>query len=229
MRLDRFICRSTTLNKDEAIKVVNSGEVSVNGSTALYPIQQVHENNQITLNGITLTTRPPRYLLMHKPINTICSNIDEAYPSLFNYIDIDNASELHIAGRLDADTTGLVLITDDGRWSYNITHPEQLCEKVYRVSLRAPLTLIDKSRLTKGILLQGDKTPTRPATLEIIECTEVRLTITEGRYHQVKRMFAAVGNKVVKLHREKIGPISLDVAEGQWRLLTPEEVKSCLK
>tara|TARA_Y100000782_G_scaffold64915_1_gene70977 strand:- start:36132 stop:36695 length:564 start_codon:yes stop_codon:yes gene_type:complete len=181
---------------------------------------------------------------MHKPANTICSNIDEAYPSLFNYISIDKASELHIAGRLDADTTGLVLITDDGRWSYQITQPNYLCEKVYRVRLRSPLTEKAELALTQGILLQGEEKPTRPAKLTVVESSEVKstdfksnevkatenkrtevlLTITEGRFHQVKRMFAAVGNKVLQLHREQIGPIHLDVKEGQWRFLTLEEI-----
>lgn len=232
MRLDRFICRSTELTKGEATTVIQSGQVFVNDAAIIDPSVQVHENNQIRLNDKTLTPREPRYLLMHKPINTICSNIDEAYPSLFNCIEIEKASELHIAGRLDADTTGLVLITDDGRWSYNITHPQHLCKKVYRVTLRAPLTEEARTLLTQGILLQGEDTPTRPAKIELVsgaksvENSQVLLTITEGRYHQVKRMFAAVGNKVVGLHREQIGEIRLDVEESQWRFLTAEEVKS---
>ena len=86
---------------------------------------QVHENNTVTLAGQKLTLRPFRYILLHKPTATICSNVDGDYPSVFNYLDIENASELHIAGRLDVDTTGLVLITDDGRWTYNITRPDK--------------------------------------------------------------------------------------------------------
>lgn len=229
MRLDRFICRSTDLSKEQATQAIKTGQVFVNGSAIHDPRVQVHENNLITLKGVELTPRPPRYILMHKPANTICSNIDEAYPSLFNYITIDKASELHIAGRLDADTTGLVLITDDGRWSYQITQPNYLCEKVYRVRLRSPLTEKAELALTRGILLQGEEKPTHPAKLTVVESsefkkTEVLLTITEGRFHQVKRMFAAVGNKVLQLHREKIGPIHLDVEEGQWRFLTLEEI-----
>lgn len=226
MRLDRFICRSTELTKAQAQKAIQTGQVNVNGSAIIDPVIQVHENNLITLEGIELTPRPPRYILFYKPANTICSNVDEAYPSLFNYITIDKASELHIAGRLDADTTGLVLITDNGRWSYQITHPNYLCEKVYRVHLRSPLTKDAKLALTQGILLQGEEKPTRPAKLTVVDSTEVLLTITEGRFHQVKRMFAAVGNKVFQLHREKIGSIQLDVEEGQWRFLTLEEINS---
>ena len=198
----------------------------MNGSAIHDPTVQVHENNLITLKGVELTPRPPRYILMHKPANTICSNIDEAYPSLFNYITIENPSELHIAGRLDADTTGLVLITDDGRWSFGITNPSKQCKKVYQVTLRDPLTSDAKKTITAGIMLQGEQKPTLPAELTMIQEREIMLTITEGRYHQVKRMFARVGNKVINLHRVKIGDIQLDLNEGEWRFLTEQEIRS---
>jgi 16S rRNA pseudouridine516 synthase len=200
---------------------------------------QVHENNTVTLNGENLRPRPFRYILMHKPADTICSNVDGDYPSLFNLPSIqsgiDNISELHIAGRLDVDTTGLVLITDDGRWTYNITRPDKDCKKVYRVGLSYGIT-DDRVkalvvRFNQGIQLQGEQEPTLPALLEVLpsetkESKEVLLTITEGKYHQVKRMFAAVGNRVLTLHREKIGEMQLDVEEGQWRYLTENEVNS---
>ena len=144
----------------------------------------------------------------------------------FNYVEVENVSELHIVGRLDADTTGLVLITDDGRWSYNITVPAKECDKVYRVGLSRPIAEDVQDRFKQGIYLQGETELTRPAKLEVVEPKEVLLTITEGKFHQVKRMFSAVGNRVVSLHREKIGKIQLDVAEGQWRYLADDEVAS---
>ena len=134
MRLDKFVCKSTELTKDDAIRRINIGEVSVNDEITTNEATQVHENNTVSLSDVRLKRRDFRYILMHKPAGTICSNIDEAYPTLFNYLEIDKVSELHIAGRLDADTTGLVLITDDGRWSFNITAPTQQCRKVYRVT-----------------------------------------------------------------------------------------------
>ena len=161
---------------------------------------------------------------MHKPLNTICSNIDEAYPSLFNYIDIDKVSELHIVGRLDTDTTGLVLITDDGHWSFNIITPNKQCEKVYRVGLRDVITADVALKFKNGVQLQGENKLTLPAKLNVISPKEVFLTITEGRHHQVKRMFAAVGNRVVSLHREKVGEISIDIEVGQWRYLNADEI-----
>ncbi|MDD9173929.1 pseudouridine synthase [Aliivibrio finisterrensis] len=229
MRLDKFICKSTELTKTQAVELILEGRVKINSDVVTLESTQVHENNQVTLNGKELVARPFRYILMNKPANTICSNVDEAYPSLFNYIKEGNNEELHIAGRLDADTTGLVLITDDGHWSYNIITPNKKCEKVYRVGLRKPIAEDAEKQFATGVQLQGELQLTRPAKLDIITPQEVLLTITEGKFHQVKRMFSAIGNKVVSLHREKIGSISLDVNEGQWRYLTEEEVNSFSK
>ncbi len=187
---------------------------------------QVHENNCIMLDGQMLTPRPSRYIMVHKPLDTICSNVDEGYPSLFHLINVERAFDLHVAGRLDTDTTGLVLVTDDGRWSYNIITPKKHCEKVYRVGLRDPIVVDVATRFQQGVLLQGEKSLTRPAKLEILGPKDVLLTITEGKFHQVKRMFAAVGNRVVSLHRQKIGEINLDIELGQWRYLTTDEIQS---
>ena len=240
MRLEKFICKSTELTKREAVQEILAGHILVNDVIVLEESTQVHENNIITLNGQRLKPRPFRYLLMHKPANTICSNADGDYPSLFNQLDIDGVhglsrDELHIAGRLDVDTTGLVLITDEGRWTYNITRPDKDCKKVYRVGLSYGISenkiasLVE--RFKQGIQLQGEQGLTKPALLEVLPSTkkesrEVLLTITEGKYHQVKRMFAAVGNRVLSLHREKIGEVQLDVEEGHWRFLTAHEVSS---
>ena len=226
MRLDKFVCKSPQFTKREAIQSIHGGEVCVNDAVCIDEASQVHENNTVMLNGQTLQARAFRYILMHKPAGTICSNIDEVYPSLFNYVDVENTSELHIVGRLDADATGLVLITDDGHWSYNITVPSKQCDKVYRVGLSRPIAEGVTEQFEQGLSLQGEPQLTRPAKLEIVSPKEVLLTITEGKFHQVKRMFSAVKNRVVSLHREKIGQIQLDVEEGQWRYLTADEVAS---
>lgn len=248
MRLDKFICKSTELTRNEAKKLLKSGEVRVNGEVAKNAAMQVHENNSITIDGQELTARTSRYFMLHKVVDSICSNVDEVYPSVLNFIDVDKAFDLHIAGRLDVDTTGLVLITDDGRWSHNVISPKKDCQKTYRVWLRNAITddkaveLIEQFK--QGLQLQGETSLTRPAVLTLVhadelntepslelplasskQTNEVLLTITEGKYHQVKRMFAAVGNRVVGLHREQIGTIELgDLAPGEWRELTTEEV-----
>ncbi|MBJ7538550.1 pseudouridine synthase [Marinomonas transparens] len=230
MRLDKFVCKSTELTKSEVRQKIHAGALSVNGETITDEATQVHENNSVMLNGVTLRARDFRYILLHKPAGTVCSNIDEAYPSLFNYLDLDRVSELHIAGRLDADTTGLVLITDDGRWSFSITQPASECRKVYRVQLSKALSKERAeeiaSQFKKGVQLQGEKALTLPASLEVMSANEVLLTITQGKFHQVKRMFAAVGNRVASLHREQIGAVCLDVEVGQWRYLSEDEVQS---
>ncbi len=229
MRLDKFICKSTEIARSDATAILHSGVVLVNGEVIKNEATQVHENNRITLNGKLLTARASRYIMMHKPPDTICSNVDETYPSLLNYLDIEKTQDLHIVGRLDADTTGLVLVTDDGRWSYNIMMPKKQCRKVYRVNLRDAVAGDVISRFAQGIQLQGEDVLTLPAKLDVISSKEVMLTITEGKFHQVKRMFSAVGNRVVALHREKIGDVSLDIVMGQWRYLTPVEIQSFLK
>jgi 16S rRNA pseudouridine516 synthase len=230
MRLDKFICKSTELTRSEAKKLLKKGAVSVNGETIKNAAQQVHENNEITIEGQRLTARSSRYIMLNKPMDYICSTVDEAYPSVLHLIEVDKAFDLHIAGRLDADTTGLVFITDDGRWSHNIISPKKACFKIYRVWLRDSVDktqqAVLKERFTQGIQLHGEKNLTRPAQLDIITDNQVLLSITEGRYHQVKRMFAAVGNKVIGLHREQIGDVKLDenLTVGQWRFLTPTEI-----
>jgi len=227
MRLDKFICKSTELTRNEAKKLLKSGEVEVNGEVIKNPATQVHENNTITADGRVLQARSSRYIILHKPLDTICSNVDEGYPSLLHLLDVDKAFDLHIAGRLDADTTGLVLITDDGRWSHNIISPNKECQKTYRVQLRSPIKEELIETFKTGVQLQGEDGLTKPAMLDIISDKEVLLTITEGKYHQVKRMFAAVGNRVVGLHREQIGAVKLDsLALGEWRYLNEEEVES---
>ncbi|MEZ9200307.1 pseudouridine synthase [Shewanella sp. 10N.286.54.B9] len=224
MRLDKFLCKSTDLSRAAATQCIELGEVSVNDSIVTEARFQVHENNSILWQGERLIARPSRYIMLHKPLNTLSSNVDGDYPSLFRCIDLDRAEDLHIVGRLDADTSGLVLLTDDGRWSFEIIRPEKNCPKTYRVTLRDPIATDVAEKFSAGIQLQNEANLTAPAMLKVINEREVLLTITEGRYHQVKRMFAAVGNRVNGLHREQIGELQLDVSVGDWRFLTAKEV-----
>jgi 16S rRNA pseudouridine516 synthase len=234
VRLDKFIAKSSHLSRTQIRQAIENRRVTVNACIADEESMQVHENNIIELDSVKLTPRPSRYIMFHKSANTECSNVDGVYPSIFNQLSIDHAFDLHVAGRLDADTTGLVLITDDGRWSFNIMTPPNTasptqCEKSYRVILQRDITAakipLMVAAFEKGILLQGESKLTLPAKLKIIKPNEVILTIVEGKFHQVKRMFAAQKNKVIKLHRESIGGITLDVKEGQWRFLNDKEVE----
>ena len=224
MRLDKFICKSTHYTLAEALILIERGRVVVNETVVLEVSHQVHKNSVVTLDGASLTTRPFRYFVLHKPMDMICSNVDEKYTSVLNLLDVGRVTELHIAGRLDADTTGLVLVTDDGHWSFNLTSPKNRCEKVYKVLLSRPIAPDAAQRFAEGILLQGESHLTHPAKLQIIDPCTVLLTLTEGRFHQVKRMFSAIGNRVKSLHRQQIGSLALDVGEGHWRSLTRAEV-----
>ncbi len=228
MRLDKYICRCTELSRSDAKKRLKQGAVKVNDEVVKDPGHQVYEETHVTLDDRTLSFAAARYIMLYKPQDCICSNVDELYPSVLHLLEIDRAFDLHIAGRLDADTTGLVLITDDGQWSHKITSPKKACHKRYRVQLSRPIREDAAELFAEGVQLQNEKNLTRPATLEVLSEQEVLLTISEGKYHQVKRMFAAIGNRVVGLHREQIGDIELDpeLNMGDWRYLTEEEVQS---
>lgn len=226
MRLDKYICKSSELTRSEAKKLLKSGEVTVNGEVIKNGAHKVPDDAEVISAGELLSLIGHRYIMMNKPQDTICSNVDEVHPSLLHFLEVERAFELHIAGRLDADTTGLVLITDDGTWSHNITSPKKQCKKTYRVWLRDEIASDVAEQFQQGVQLHGENQLTLPATLEIIDETEVLLTIVEGKYHQVKRMFAAVGNQVIGLHRESIGSIALDddMMLGDWRYLTEQEI-----
>lgn len=228
VRLDKFICESTSLTRSLAKKALHRGDITCDGVVIKDAGFKVTEGMQICLEGEPIVLVGERYVMLNKPVDTICSTIDEAYPSVLSLLDIPKPETLHIAGRLDADTTGLVLITSDGQWSHKITSPKKECGKRYLVQLAEPVDVGLIEVFAKGVTLRNEDGLTKPAILEIIDPQQVRLTITEGKYHQVKRMFAAVGNLVVGLHRERIGQIELDpdLALGEWRYLTAEEIAS---
>ncbi|ABM00817.1 16S rRNA pseudouridine(516) synthase RsuA [Shewanella amazonensis] len=228
MRLDKYLAETTALSRGLAKKAINSGDVSCDGVVMKDPAFKVPQGARVCFQGEVLALVGVRYLMLHKPVDTICSTQDEYYPSVLSLLDIARPDKLHIAGRLDADTTGLVLITDDGLWSHKVTSPKRDCAKRYRVQLAESLTDDLIAQFAEGVQLNGEDGLTKPAKLELLSDTEALLSITEGKYHQVKRMFAAVGNKVIGLHREAVGAIELDpqLAPGEWRYLTEAEIAS---
>ncbi len=228
MRLDKFLCSTTELSRTLAKKAIAKGLVGIDGKPVKDNKFQVDDSCEIRYMGKQLSLIPPRYIMLNKPTNYICSTVDEVHPSALNLISLEMSQELHIAGRLDVDTTGLVLITDDGLWSHKITSPRKACGKRYRVTLADPVETTAIDAFAEGIQLKNEKKLCQPAMLEILSECEVLLTISEGKYHQVKRMFAALGNRVVRLHREKIGEITLDTGlkTGEWRHLTAAEIAS---
>jgi len=226
MRLDKFICKSTELTRNDAKKLLKAKLVTVNDDIMTSGAVKLAEDDVIKIEGEVISLIGHRYIMLNKPEDMICSTVDEVYPSILHLIDVERVSDLHIAGRLDADTTGLVLITDDGKWSHNITSPNKDCNKTYRVITKIDITDEMVKCLETGVELNNEKAPTKPAKVAVIDNRQMLLTISEGKYHQVKRMLAAVGNKVLELHREKIGGISLDdtLDFGQWRFLSEDEI-----
>ena len=228
MRLDKFLCDALGATRKEATKIIKSGDVTVNDTMQKSGAFKVTEACDVEWQGRTITMQGPRYIMLFKPDGFVCSHEDGFNHTAFILLDEVKMENLHFAGRLDVDTTGLVLITDDGKWSHRITSPKHKCEKTYRVWLADPVQQEYVDQFKQGIDLRNEKEPTLPAQLEIIDENEVLLTIHEGKYHQVKRMFAALGNKVEGLHRERIGGIYLDedLEPGEYRYLTQEEIDS---
>ncbi|OOE88135.1 16S rRNA pseudouridine(516) synthase RsuA [Salinivibrio sharmensis] len=226
MRIDKFLCETLGVTRKQAGRVLKSECVTINGDVVKSGAIKVSEGAEVAFEGRVLTLSGPRYFMMHKPAGVVCSHEDAFNPTVFVLLDEVNAEKLHIAGRLDADTTGLLLFTDDGQWSHRITSPKHQCTKTYRVWLVDPISPETAPAFKEGVMLHGEKQPTLPATLEKVNDYEALLTIQEGKYHQVKRMFAAMGNKVDALHRESIGDLELDedLEPGEYRPLTDQEI-----
>lgn len=226
MRLDKFICDCTGLTRTQAGKSIRQGLVSINGEPVKQAARQVSVTDQVELDGEPLQLIGPRYIMLHKPAGYVCANDDPEHPIVFTLLDEPLVERLHTVGRLDLDTTGLLLLTDDGQWSHRLTSPKHHVAKTYRVWTADPIPADAIAQFAAGVMLRGEKEPTKPAQLELVATHEALLTIHEGRYHQVKRMFAAIGNKVERLHRERIGALQLpaDLAEGEYRALTDYEL-----
>lgn len=228
MRLDKFICECTGLSRSQVGKLIRQQAVTVQGSICRQPAQHLQPTDVVCLDGEPLVRTGPRYFMLHKPAGYVCSTDDPDHNTVFVLLDEPAVEKLHPVGRLDLDTTGLLLITDDGQWSHKISSPKHECAKTYRAWLADPVDASAIGLFAEGVMLRGEKTATKPAELTIVNPTECLLTIHEGRYHQVKRMFAALGNKVVQLHREQVGALTLDpsLAPGEYRRLTDEEMAS---
>lgn len=228
LRLDQFISSCSELSRKEAKRAIGSGAVTVAGAICKSANRKISDDARITLNGKLLTLPGERYLMMNKPEGVVSATSDSEHPTALDLLPPELTRDLHIAGRLDLDTTGLLLLTTDGQWSHRITSPRTDCPKTYRVSLGEPLTDSAEQALTTGVLLRNEDRKTQPAVVRRVEDGVIELTISEGRYHQVKRMLAAVGNHVLALHRIRVGSIILDpeLAPGEYRALTEQEIAS---
>ncbi len=227
MRLDKYLSQATGLSRKDIKRLIHKDLATVNGITTRDSSLHVSEDDLVTFQEMSIDAPRPRYFMMNKPYGYVCSSDDPNNATVMGLlIDEPRPNDLHLAGRLDLDTTGLLLITDDGQWSHKITSPKHKQGKRYLLETADPIPESTVEKFAQGVQLLNEKHPTQPAELEILGVDEAFLTLTEGRYHQVKRMFAAVGNKVIKLHRDRIGHIALDesLAPGEYRELTEDEI-----
>ncbi len=233
-RLDRLLANLGYGSRKDVQALISSGKVVLDGNilkdigakvavTADLP-------ERMTIRGAPVDPPAPLVLLMHKPLGVVCSHKEDGeriYDLLPRRWRIRDPG-LSTVGRLDKDTSGLILITDDGDYLHRVISPKRHVPKTYLATLDRPLSGAEGALFAAGeLMLEGEEKPLLPADLVVIDPHHARLTITEGRYHQVRRMFAATGNHVLELHRERIGGLVLpgDLEPGQHRILTAAEAE----
>lgn len=234
-RLDRLLANLGYGSRREVGAMVAKGQVVLDGvalkdTGAKVPIV-ADLPQRLTIAGKPVDPPAPLTLLMHKPLGVVCSH-REAGRSVYELLPHRwraRMPALSTIGRLDKETSGLLLITDDGPFLHRVISPKSHVAKQYVATLDRPLKGGEGEVFASGtLMLEGEADPLAPAVLEVLAPTQARLTITEGRYHQVRRMFAAVGNHVTALHRDRIGGLALpaDMAPSDWRILAAEEQTS---
>lgn len=231
MRLDKFLSKATELSRKDCKKILHAGEVTVNGEVVKDSSLHIDEvSDDIEWAGEPLSVAMGnRYLLLYKPEGFECTLKPKEWPIVTDLIDVPQLGSLRIAGRLDVDTTGALLLSDDGGFLHRVTSPKHHVAKVYELTLAEPLTEAQQAfaiqELAKGIMLEDEYDKTKPAELSFSDATHAKLVLTEGKYHQVKRMMGYFGNKVIELHRASIGNITLvGLEKGESRFLTAEEI-----
>ncbi|KIX90114.1 pseudouridine synthase [Staphylococcus microti] len=226
MRLDKFLANMGVGTRNEVKAMLKKGQVTVNGQTIKSPKQQINpEADDVRVDGQQVMFEPYVYLMLHKPAGVISATEDPSQKTVIDLIPEYAHLNLFPVGRLDKDTEGLLLITNDGTFNHRLMSPNKHVPKQYYVELAKPVAPNAVAQFKAGIELKEGLL--KPATLEILEPSHTaRVTIHEGKYHQVKRMFHAVDNEVVYLKREAIGVLQLDaqLEKGAYRKLTEAEI-----
>ncbi len=227
MKLLKLIANLGYGSRKEVAAMFREGRITDAQGEVLYADDKV-EHATVRLDGEPLDPPFPLTLMLHKPAGYTCSTKDAGaliYALLPPRLQL-RSPNLSSIGRLDRDTTGLLLMTDDGALLHKIVSPRSKLEKVYEAELARDLRGDEEKIFASGKLrLQSEKEPLAPAKLEVLGPRQARLTLTEGRYHQARRMFAAVGNHVEKLHRSRVGGLTLGaLPEGKWRQLTDQDL-----
>ena len=230
-RLDKVISEQTEYSRKDIKRLVSSKKVLLNGNIVLKSDIKIDINkDKIVIDGVELSYQKNVYLILNKPQGYISATEDRTQKTVLDLIDEKYLHrEMFPAGRLDKDTTGMMIITDDGIFAHNILSPKKHIKKIYEVTLDIPVTEEMRIGFEKGIDLNDGKCKT--ALLEKIGDYEARVTLVEGRYHQIKRMFGCFGGKVIKLHRICMGALYLpkDLNEGESRELTVDELELLTK
>ncbi len=223
MRLDKFLSETGRASRSESSKAARSGRISVNGSSVRDVSAHIDpENDEIYFDGARVEYRRFTWIMLNKPAGVLSASNDRKAKTVLDLLpEKYRRSELFPCGRLDKDTVGLLLITNDGELTHKLLSPKYHAKKRYFFRLSNPY---DRTKnIESGIMMDGKLT--KPAEIEMINETEGYVTLTEGKYHQVKRMFEYAKSEVIYLKRIEFGGIKLDkkLQEGEWRLLTPEE------
>ncbi len=225
VRLDFYVSHTLGLSRKEAKVIIGKGQITINGAQVKKANQSVQQTDVIYYRDELLAWPQDKYFLLNKPAGYVCATEDGEHPVVLDLIAAHEQKDLRVVGRLDMDTTGFLLLTTDGQWLHRITSPKSDCPKRYRVWTVDEVSDAALRELEQGVQLKSEDGLTKPAKAERISSHEILLTISEGKYHQVKRMLAATGNKVERLHREAIANVALgDLAEGQYRSLSEDEI-----
>ena len=234
MRLEDILFSQGFGTRRVCAGLVQQGHVQIQGQSVtdageFFALQGLHVNVQ----GTDWPYQDKAYVLLHKPSGTECSQKPTTWPSIYTLLPAPLRQRpqkaavqgVQAVGRLDQDTTGLLLLTDDGQFIHKMSSPKHHVPKVYEVTTKHPITPEMVTTLLTGVVLDDDPRPVKAAACEALGELFLKLTLTEGKYHQVKRMLAAVGNRVEGLHRSQIGALGLgDLAPGQWRWLREEDL-----
>lgn len=226
LRLDKFLCELEVGTRSEVKTLLKKGLVTLNGSVAKSPDIKIDpENDAVTYQGKVLHYQEFHYYMLHKPAGVITATEDKEQETVMGLIGADYRKDLFPVGRLDKDTEGLLLITNDGELSHSLLSPRKHVPKTYLVQIPESLKSDQMEALEQGVNI-GDDKATMPARVEVVDAEHILLTIHEGRYHQVKRMLAAVGSQVLYLKRMTFGPLELDSAlkKGCYRALSDVEI-----
>lgn len=224
MRLDKFLSDAAALTRSEARKAIKNGEVTLGGKVLKDIAYQINEDDPVFLRGEKTEYKKNIYIMLNKPRGVVSATEDKNKETVLSLLPPEYARyNLFPAGRLDIDTVGFLLLTNDGKLTHNLLAPNKKVGKTYFVRLEQPLSKEDVHRLENGVDI--GECVTKKAIVELCGENEMRLTITEGKFHQIKRMAKAVGNNVLFLKRLSYGPLFLDEAlkEGEYRHLTEAE------